>query len=615
MKLVHRLLALLPSTALIVFTSARVVAQTPPTAAPAPATSAADPAAGQAPVAEPAAADPAPADPAPAASSAASDPGTPLPAEGLPLPVYVPPPEPTDEAKAPAATPTTPGAPTVVRDEIKYSGYLPGYRRHFSFGEGPDSPAVEARPGLLTPGFGAPVPPNEWQFSFNGFMSVSAQLGINRRVQPEPDQSTIVTHVPPLTLDYYMHFTSTNSVPGNWVNLRFKYGNSRVSVNFSVDSYNPTVPTTYYQMGSQFFINNAFLSYTPAPLGKLSFQIDAGRMGISHGQLSRYGNGLYTNLIAGLIQGNGLRAQAFYDLNPEFKFVGEWDLMATPDGTLPASTVRNQENGWRRALWAGSFMHGLHVGFNAGKDTQYEFRIRYMGNHAYEDRLAPGAFDDPTTRVINEQHLPDGSMDIFATDFKMLDNVFGVLGVGASLTSTKNVFPLRGLVSYGGNGEEITERFLGINSEGTGKVAAIGTNYMVNFRPLLNRFTGKFEGTGPDVALNLAAQYAHTSTDGQGFDGRARYKYGADVAVQLSKYFGFGVRGDQVIPSSSDPGQTFEVLAPRLQFKTDWYSREALQILFVKWFFGPHTRKEGTGENIQTQLDDMLFAINLNMWW
>jgi hypothetical protein len=558
----------------------------------------------------------------PAAAGAETDapaltptPPEPLPPEGLPLPVYVPPAEAAPAPGSEPTTATTTKAEAPSGDEIKYSGYLPGYRRHFGFGSGPVQPTTGALPGGMTPGFAAPIPPNEWQFSFNGYASLSAQVSIDQRAQPEDGQSTTVTHVLPQTIDSYMQFTSTNAVPGNWVNLRFKYGTSRVSANVSVDTYNPTAPTTFYQMGSQFFVNNAYLSWLPSPIGAMSFQVDVGRMGISHGQLSRYGNGLYTNLVSALIQGNGLRAQAWYDLNPDWQLVGEMSSMMPADGTLPFNTVRSQENGWRRRMWAGSLINAVHLGFNTGKEWKYEFRLRYMSNRAYEDRLADSRFDDPTTRGINEKNLKDGAIDIYATDFKALNDVYGVIGVGLSYTDAANAFPLRGLTTYGGNGEELTERFLGVGSGGTGSLAVAGLNYSLESRQLAQKLGWAGPGPGPNLQFNLGAQYARIGTDAGGFDGKARYKYGADVLLQYFKYAGLAVRFDHVTPSSTDSGQTFSVLAPRLQFKTDWYSRETLQIMYAKWFFGPRTRNEGTGERSQEQLDDQLFALNLNMWW
>jgi hypothetical protein len=50
------------------------------------------------------------------------------------------------------------------------------------------------------------------------------------------------------------------------------------------------------------------------------------------------------------------------------------------------------------------------------------------------------------------------------------------------------------------------------------------------------------------------------------------------------------------------------VLAPRLQFKTDWTAREAITVGYVKWFFGKET---DPGD----KYDDQMFLLNFNMWW
>ena len=72
---------------------------------------------------------------------------------------------------------------------------------------------------------------------------------------------------------------------------------------------------------------------------------------------------------------------------------------------------------------------------------------------------------------------------------------------------------------------------------------------------------------------------------------------------------------DRVVPSSKDSEETFHVLAGRLQFKSDWTSRDAIQLIYARWFYGSRTRNEGTGERTPDRLDDELFALNFNMWW
>src|SRR6185369_8200306 len=127
-----------------------------------------------------------------------------------PPPVQPPPPETAPlEPAAQAAPPAR-----LTQDTVADPGYLPGYRRVPSLGLSPYTPQVGAFPGGLTPGFAAPMPPNEWTFQFTGFMNVSAQFGVSHRPNPAPGQSDVVFHVPPNTPEEYQSFVSTAAVPG-----------------------------------------------------------------------------------------------------------------------------------------------------------------------------------------------------------------------------------------------------------------------------------------------------------------------------------------------------------------------------------------------------------------
>lgn len=533
-----------------------------------------------------------------------------LPPDGLPVPVYVPP-----EAAGAAAVASTKkkedGPLLDSEDSIKYSGYLPGYRRHMAFGASPIDPKVGPLPGGVTPGYGAPVPPSEWTFTFSGFMSVSAQMSFDKRHQPTDDQSRNVTHVMPTTLDTYYFFTSTNSVPGNWVNMRFRYGNSKVSANLTFDTYNPTEPTSYYQMGSQFFINNAYLQLTPSPIGGVRFEFNAGRFNINYGSLARYGSGMYTPSITAMIQGTGLRSMMDFMIGEKVKFVAEHNLMTDRDGTIPQNVVRSQANGWRRPQWTGSLINGLHVGFDVVGENRTEFRLHYVNQLGRDDRLQH-EIDDAGTRHIDERHMKDQTFHIFGGDVKFLSERWGVVGVGASYAIAQNSYPLRGVFTYAGVGEDLTERFLGQPSAGTGDLFVAAVNYEGSTRRLV---VPTFDGQGMDLIARFGFHYTLTQSEFEDFDGRARYKGGVELEYIAHKYIALALRGDRVVPSSRDMEQTYHVLAPRLIFRTGWGSRMNFNVMYAHWFLGPETRIEGAGDRSPTQLDDDFFALNMNMWW
>lgn len=546
-------------------------------------------------------------DSAPAEALPPSD----LPAEGLAVPAYEPP---APEGAAETVTDEADEAPPQDEgDTIRYSGYLPGYRRHFDFGLSPQVPGVGALPGGMTPGYGAPVPPNEWTFSFAGFMNVSMEASLDRRVDPADGQHDGVTNVKPRTLDTYDAFTSVSAVPGNWVSMRFRYGTSKVSANFSFDTYNISSPASFYQMGAQFFINNAYMEYNPSRLGDLGLSFRAGRINLAYGQMGQYGGGMYTNAITAKVQGVGLTTLADLPLNGKWELVGEHNLMTSRDGTIPYNVVRDANNGWRRPLWEGSFINGLHLGFNVKGDPRLEFRVRQMIEFASDDRVDQ-PYDDISTRSTDERNVPDAIFNIYGADFKVIDQTFGVLGLGASYTLASGVFPLRGVFSYGGNGEELTERYLGQPSMGNGDLLVLAANYAVSIGKLVS-YPAQFDGNGRDLRLNTAFQYTRIGSDFENFNGKQRYKMGLDLEYALFKYMSIATRVDRVTPDTRESGQTFAVLAPRLMFRTGWFSRMNFQVMYAKWFFGKTTRPEGSGERSPDTLDDEMFALNMNMWW
>lgn len=538
-------------------------------------------------------------------SPAASD----LPPEGLPVPVYVPPASPDQPAAAKEKKDEGPLFDS--EDNIKYSGYLPGYRRHFALGTSPIDPQAGPLPGGVTPGYGAPVPPSEWTFTFSGFMSVSAQMSFDKRHEPTDDQTKYVTHVAPTTLDTYYFFTSTNSVPSNWVNMRFRYGNSKVSANLTFDTYNPTEPTSYYQMGSQFFINNAYLQLTPSPIGGVRFEFNAGRFNINYGSLARYGSGMYTPSITAMIQGTGLRSMMDFNITDKIKFVAEHNLMTDRDGTIPQNVVRSAANGWRRPQWTGSLINGVHVGFDHIGENRTEFRLHFVNQMGRDDRLTQ-ELDDTGTRHIDERHMKDQTLNIFGGDLKFLSERWGVAGVGASYAMAKYSYPLRGVFTYAGVGEDLTERFLGQPSAGTGALFVAALNYEGSMRRLV---VPSFDGQGQDLIARAGFHYTLTKSEFEEFDGRSRYKGGLELEYIAYKYIALAVRGDAVVPSSRDKEQTYYVLAPRLIFRTGWGSRMNFQVMYAHWFLGDETRIEGAGDRSPTQLDDDFFALNMNMWW
>jgi hypothetical protein len=546
-----------------------------------------------------------------------------------PPPVQPPPPE---TAPLAPAQPPPPEPEKLTKDVVRDPGYLPGYRAVPSLGMSPYSPSVGAFPGGLTPGFQAPMPPNDWTFQFTGFMNVTAQFGTSSRPNPAPGQSSLVFHVPPVVPDEYQSFVGTSTVPGSWIQMNFRYGNRDVTANLTLSTWNPSQPTTFYQLGSQGFVNNAFLTYNIGPFDRLRMRATLGYFFTNYGNLGPYTAGIYQMPYVGAVRGVGGLLTADYPLTPELTLIAEGGLMGNRNGRAPSGIAPANPNSNVDPLFGSSYIYHLHAGLVRKTDYTLRAQLHWMVNFGMDDRpqfWADGSLmrDNMVSRGIDESHIPDGKISVIGFDASLNHPTFGLLAMGGSHVDAHDSWSLRGLLTFGGEGKDLTERWLGNDTGGTGQLNVLGINWSGSLGRILAS-PKPFDANGPDLLINAGAVVATSRTPSACgdsstpmptcFDGRWRHKYGVDGLYAFLPFMAAGARIDRVVPNSNDSSETFHVLATRLVFKTDWQSRESITLLYARWFYGTNTHPEYstlTNSLSLPRLDDQLFAVNVNMWW
>ncbi len=535
----------------------------------------------------------------------------------------------TVEAKAVASgsASTSTQAPPEVKDELPNAGYVPGYRADKTLGLSPLSPTTGALPGGMTQGYGAPMPSNDWSFRWSGSLNATLQFSTNERPVVGDGQSKTVVHVPPNTVDEYASFLHTGTMPGQWAQMNFVYGNPLVSANLSLATWNPTTPTTYYQIGSQHFINSSYLTFEVPPIGKLALKAEVGYFYHAYGALAQYGLGMYSNPLIGGARGIGENLIAEYDLGGSFSLLLEHGFMGMRNGkgpscpsNLPAymssclPVTPSAQSGTGNPMWPSAWMHHGHIGIQKKGDVTWKVRLHYLYNWAQDDRTLR-ATDDPTTRQIDESNVKDGNIAVYGLDASYQHPVYGYLGAAASYARGSNAYPVKGIVTFGGDGETLTNRWWGQSDTGNGSLMAAGINYTASLGRILT-YPAEFT-PGPDLTVNAGFVIAAAWNDAgfSPFDGRWRHKYALDLQYQFLPIMGVGIRADRVVPSSKDSQETYHVISPRLVFKGDWDSRYTISVVYGKWLYGAHTHPEGSSVTPGERLDDQLFALNAQMWW
>ncbi|HEY4013061.1 MAG TPA: hypothetical protein VGM06_06970 [Polyangiaceae bacterium] len=550
------------------------------------------------------------ADPVPAGAEAPPPlivqvPQAPPPSSPPPPPQEAHPPPPPASGAAPS-TDTNP-------DQLPAAGYVPGYRHDRELGMSPWSPRVETLPGGMTPGFAAPLPRDEWTFRWSGFFTASLQFSENQRVQTVDGQNKTVLHVPPLTIDEYGSFLGTSTVPGQWAQLAFVYGTQYVSANVSLTTWNPTDPTTYYQIGSQQFINNAYLSFNFPEIAGVRLHAMTGYFYNVYGSIGQYGLGMYTNAIIGGVRGVGEDLTAQYDFGENITLSLEDGVMGTRNGMAPITVTLTGQNGAGNTTWPAAWVHHLHAGIEKRGELTLRAHLHYIDNWAQDDRVQL-AMDNPNTRQINEAYIKDGRIRNYGFDAAIASSVWGYLGFAASYIQADNAYPVKGTISFGGDGETLTNRWFGQPSGGTGELFVAAMNYGASIGRMLAS-PAPFDANGPDLAVNAGYEIADSWTVFQPFDSRVRQKFGVDLLYTFLPYMGVGFRVDRVMPNSKDESEDFFVLSPRLVFKTDWLSHDTITLSYGKWFYGADSHPEASTVTPGDRLDDQLFALNAQIYW
>jgi hypothetical protein len=416
-----------------------------------------------------------------------------------------------------------------------------------------------------------------------------------------------------------------------------------VTGNVSLNTWNPTEPTTFYQIGSQLFLLSAYLEFNIPSIGPLRPKVMAGYFGPFYGSLAEYGLGMYTNPLVGSPRGIGELTTIEYRLRPTLTLFVEHGILGSRNGTVPLNVVPTGGNGGANPSYPACWVHHAHLILRRTGETEVRTGVHYFYNWSQDDRSQQPA-DNGTTRQMVEDRIKDGNLTVLGWDATVRNPVWGYLGAGASYIQGNNAYPLKGLSTFGGEGQNLTDRWWGPLSGGTGKLFALGLNYNTSLGRLLRP---SYSADAPDVAITAGFVVAYTLThtltspgtsspDSDPtaippappmapsplpasvdiFNHRWRYKFGLESLYTFRPWVSVALRGDMVAPNSKDTSETFYVLAPRLVFRTNWVSREAISITYGRWFYGSHSHPEANSIIPSTgRLDHQLIAFNVNMWW
>jgi len=474
----------------------------------------------------------------------------------------------------------------------------------------------------LTARGGGAQPAGEWTFGFHGFFRAPMRVGLGTR-DPLSGQSKTTWHSPIVPDDSYYSPSYTLHNPRDWAELYFSYGNKIVTGTIGIHGFQFT-DAAWNEATLQFGIAQAYVTLTPTFRKKwFNLMWKLGSFDNRYGESGRYDAGEFETYVFGRTHGTGEAGRVEFTLGSKGKH-----KIGLEQGIAVKRPNPNQFNAHRF-----SFLHHYHLDYNF--DNKVEIGLHYLNSFAKEaDRLGT---------IEPFQGARDGSISVVGPDVRFNWGKLGYLYLGLSYITLKNagvVAPTIEVIhSLGGgqtvvndaltvnpylgtssgpfaNGlvdnylESVARRDLAINeaervpgSGGNGTIVTFAGQFEHSVKRIM--LGNKFDGESWDVALKLAMMFNKVESDA--IDDRSiledtttgtrleynKFKITADLLATPLKWLGVGARFTHVSPNSTRPEQDFSIISPRLVFKTNWISRERIEISYSRYMYDTRVCRGG----------------------
>lgn len=542
-------------------------------------------------------------------------------------------------AYAQAANPATGGGPDTPQEQVATpkaeapTEALPPPQANSAAGSGAPS-AAPAAPTMV-----APPSPNDWKFSWNGYLRAPLRIG-EGHLPPcaggmapmpvngvysgancyAPGQSPNTFHSPYVPDDQYLAWTFDRQWEQAWAEVFLSYGNKYVTGTVSIQGYDFTDASLLGNQANpaQFGIAEGWVTITPdLPIDGLRVNWKVGAFWEKFGMAGKYDGGHYDTYMFGRTHQMGESLALQYDmgdftLKVEHGFGAhlEMAVAGVPISGDPAAQATISNTSGTLPTLGGSpgftLLDHVHAGISYKKIL--DINAHYLLAWSQDDRETI-----TNTTVPNAASAANGSEYVYGAEARVLGGVFGELYAAYSHIGAFNVTQVAPAIevmhSSGGGGHNagngIYENFFNGTGNGSGWIDNVQIGYDFSFGYLWRKLqnpNAHFWGDGPDVRLSVFGMYSAVNTNGDTTStdpflrdsmGVARptgnpnkLKYGADLVVAPIPWVSVGVRGDYVQPDSNDPSQSFGVISPRVMIHSKFITHEEITLQYSHYWDG-----------------------------
>jgi hypothetical protein len=165
-----------------------------------------------------------------------------------------------------------------------------------------------------------------------------------------------------------------------------------------------------------------------------------------------------------------------------------------------------------------------------------------------------------------------------------------------------------------------------------GNILSIGGQYTFSLAAFMMR-PRPFWGQATDVTIRPFFMWNKVSGATSGLDNLTKFKGGLDVVYSFLPMMAAGVRVDTVNPNMDNSTQSFQVISPRLIFRSEFVTHESVVLQYsyynygsgytnpatsadlMPWPFGTYGNYAIGSTALNMQPDKHVVMLYANMWW
>jgi hypothetical protein len=463
-----------------------------------------------------------------------------------------------------------------------------------------DPQARSATPSNVAFGI-APTDTKATVFDFHGYLLLPAYVGVHKREETGPGQSSTVLHSPPLVPQDLRRFEYTGVLPSPWLQLNFLYGNSTVYATAILVGTSAMDAAGYHSVVDQMGVSDAFITANLTKYVGIPLELRVGAMTGRYGAMGAWDAGRYGTPLIARTNTVGETVTVGYKMG-KLTLVLEQGLGGQINRP-PVDVVSEGWNDFADGRVGSTFVNQAHLG--ASYAGLIKLGLHYLTGWTQDDLSGGGK-------------LPNGRITVLGSDLHLTAKRGGHLFLGGAWTKATNAYTVSGAIEIlnARGGPELVQNYLGTSSGGNGSLTTFGAQYDLSVARLV--YGELFQGESPDVLISLFGVGTKIKSDDPSRDGVWNIKGGAEATYLPISWFGVSERFDHVRLHGNDSTQAFTIYSSRLLFHPGWRSRGELALQYSHLIYGSGVLvKNGYPPQLDPTVnpDKDVFSLTGTYWW